>query len=158
MLLLGNSKLICGKCIYDCNACGKKIKPLAILTGDQAYCSGCFRCRNCKRKIKHPRYARTSHGVFCMPCHDELMRQREVSRKMKSRKLPALPGSRTDNEDEESKPGKEDPTTPFLPATPRHWYWKRYEQVATDLYGYQAEVIDGHPIVCIRDRTPISLV
>ncbi|KAK0746971.1 hypothetical protein B0T18DRAFT_326593, partial [Schizothecium vesticola] len=75
-LLLGDGSLICNKCTYDCNACGNKIKDLTILAREQAYCSGCFRCRNCKRKIESLRYAKTLHGVFCMHCHSELMTRR----------------------------------------------------------------------------------
>jgi hypothetical protein len=46
------------------------------LTGDQAFCAQCFRCRNCKRKIENLRYARTSQGIFCMECHESLMARR----------------------------------------------------------------------------------
>ena len=79
LLLLGDGSLICNNCTYSCSACGNKIEDLAILTGDQAFCATCFRCRNCKRKIENLRYARTSHGIFCMNCHESLMaRRREV--------------------------------------------------------------------------------
>ncbi|KAK6346792.1 Rho-type gtpase-activating protein [Orbilia brochopaga] len=76
LLLLGDGSLICNNCTYSCNACGNKIEDLAILTGDQAFCAGCFRCRNCKRKIENLRYARTSQGIFCMSCHESLMARR----------------------------------------------------------------------------------
>ncbi|KAH0538784.1 hypothetical protein FGG08_004616 [Glutinoglossum americanum] len=69
------------KAAESCNACGDKIEDLAILTGDQAFCASCFRCRNCKRKIENLRYARTSQGIFCMSCHETLMaRRRKKSR------------------------------------------------------------------------------
>ncbi|KAI9762064.1 MAG: hypothetical protein M4579_000700 [Chaenotheca gracillima] len=81
LLLLGDGSLICNDCTYSCNACGNKIEDLAILTGDQAFCASCFRCRNCKRKIDNLRYARTSQGIFCMSCHESLMaRRRKKSR------------------------------------------------------------------------------
>ena len=51
LLLLGDGSLICNNCTYSCSACNNKIEDLAILTGDQAFCANCFRCRNCKRKI-----------------------------------------------------------------------------------------------------------
>jgi hypothetical protein len=54
---------------------------LAILTGDQAFCASCFRCRNCKRKIENLRYARTSQGIFCMSCHESLMARRRKKAK-----------------------------------------------------------------------------
>ena len=76
LLLLGDGSLICHDCNYSCNACGNKIEDLAILTGDQAYCASCFKCRNCKRKIENLRYARTSQGIFCMTCHEALMARR----------------------------------------------------------------------------------
>ncbi|CAG8972498.1 hypothetical protein HYALB_00001189 [Hymenoscyphus albidus] len=106
LLLLGDGSLICNNCTYSCSACGNKIEDLAILTGDQAFCATCFRCRNCKRKIENLRYARTSQGIFCMSCHESLMaRRRKKSRaaanaKMKKedqspmlvdKSLPALP-------------------------------------------------------------------
>ncbi|KAG4432532.1 hypothetical protein IFR05_011990 [Cadophora sp. M221] len=104
LLLLGDGSLICNNCTYSCSACGNKIEDLAILTGDQAFCATCFRCRNCKRKIENLRYARTSQGIFCMSCHESLMaRRRKKSRaaaKLKKddqspmlvdKSLPALP-------------------------------------------------------------------
>ena len=85
LLLLGDGSLICNNCTYSCNHCGNKIEDLAILTGDQAFCANCFRCRNCKRKIENLRYARTSQGIFCMSCHESLM----ARRRKKSKKPPA---------------------------------------------------------------------
>jgi len=76
LLLLGDGSLICNNCTYSCSACGNKIEDLAILTGDQAFCANCFKCRNCKRKIDNLRYARTSQGIFCMQCHESLMARR----------------------------------------------------------------------------------
>jgi len=105
LLLLGDGSLICNNCTYSCSACGNKIEDLAILTGDQAFCATCFRCRNCKRKIENLRYARTSHGIFCMNCHESLMarrrkkskaaaqskREKESSPMITDKSLPALP-------------------------------------------------------------------
>ncbi|KAH6659793.1 hypothetical protein BKA67DRAFT_28952 [Truncatella angustata] len=106
LLLLGDGSLICNNCTYSCNACGNKIEDLAILTGDQAFCATCFRCRNCKRKIENLRYARTSQGIFCMSCHESLMarrrkkskaaaqakaREKESSPMIIDKSLPALP-------------------------------------------------------------------
>jgi len=73
LFLLGDGSIICNNCTFSCGACGNKIEDLAILTGDQAFCASCFRCRNCKRKIENLRYARTSQGIFCMDCHESLM-------------------------------------------------------------------------------------
>lgn len=85
LLLLGDGSLICNNCTYSCSACGNKIEDLAILTGDQAFCASCFRCRSCKKKIENLRYARTSQGIFCMECHEGLMaRRRKKSGKSSS--------------------------------------------------------------------------
>jgi hypothetical protein len=82
LLLLGDGSLICNNCTYSCSACNNKIEDLAILTGDQAFCANCFKCRNCKRKIDNLRYARTSQGIFCMSCHESLMARRRKRTKM----------------------------------------------------------------------------
>nr|OQO13830.1 hypothetical protein B0A51_17292 [Rachicladosporium sp. CCFEE 5018]OQO17202.1 hypothetical protein B0A51_15167 [Rachicladosporium sp. CCFEE 5018] len=91
LLLLGDGSLICNNCTYSCNACGNKIEDLAILTGDQAFCASCFRCRNCKRKIENLRYARTSQGIFCMSCHESLMARRR--KKSKGTPRPSAPSA-----------------------------------------------------------------
>ncbi|KAK1985778.1 RhoGAP domain-containing protein [Colletotrichum cereale] len=106
LLLLGDGSLICNNCTYSCSACNNKIEDLAILTGDQAFCATCFRCRNCKRKIENLRYARTSQGIFCMSCHESLMarrrkkskaaaqaksKEKDVSPMITDKSLPALP-------------------------------------------------------------------
>jgi hypothetical protein len=106
LLLLGDGSLICNNCTYSCSACNNKIEDLAILTGEQAFCATCFRCRNCKRKIENLRYARTSQGIFCMACHETLMarrrkktkaaaaakaRDKELSPLITEKSLPALP-------------------------------------------------------------------
>ena len=76
LLLLGDGSLICNNCTYSCSVCNSKIEDLAILTGDQAFCATCFKCRNCKKKIENLKYARTSQGIFCMECHESLMQRR----------------------------------------------------------------------------------
>jgi hypothetical protein len=138
LLLLGDGSLICNNCTYSCSACGNKIEDLAILTGDQAFCATCFRCRNCKRKIENLRYARTSQGIFCMSCHESLMaRRRKKSRAVAQSKLkekdllvdkslPALPpnaipqGAFSPNPD---TPGSVDTDTPTeLSPRPRTGY------------------------------------
>lgn len=92
LLLLGDGSLICNNCTYSCSSCGNKIEDLAILTGDQAFCATCFKCRNCKRKIENLRYARTSQGIFCMSCHESLMARRRKKAKQ-SRQAVAGSGS-----------------------------------------------------------------
>ncbi|KAK2764282.1 Rho-type gtpase-activating protein [Arachnomyces sp. PD_36] len=92
LLLLGDGSLICNDCTYSCSSCGNKIEDLAILTGDQAFCGPCFKCRNCKRKIENLRYARTSQGIFCMDCHESLMarrRKRSARNAAQRQKIPS---------------------------------------------------------------------
>ncbi|RKP31352.1 RhoGAP-domain-containing protein [Metschnikowia bicuspidata] len=94
-LVLGNGCLVCSSCSYNCKQCGKKIDDLAVLTGDNAYCFSCFRCRVCKRKIEDLRYARTSKGLFCMSCHEDLLakKKRELKRKQKEQLLLLRPAT-----------------------------------------------------------------
>ena len=137
LLLLGDGSLICNNCTYSCSSCGNKIEDLAILTGDQAFCANCFKCRNCKKKIENLRYARTSQGIFCMDCHEKiqarrrkrttrntLQRQRLASNNgvQLDKSLPAIPPSQP--ADNNSIPELETPTPEIyseLPAevTPR---------------------------------------
>ena len=129
LLLLGDGNLICHSCTYSCSACGQKIEDLAILTGDQAFCSGCFRGRNCKKKIENLRYARTSQGIFCMLCHETLMARRRKKSKAstktgsvstKEKALPSLPlgvappsAFSPDLTDVETPPSTSYATTPY---------------------------------------------
>ena len=119
LLLLGDGSLICNNCTYSCSACGQKIEDLAILTGDQAYCAGCFKCRNCKKQIENLRYARTSQGMFCMECHDALM----ARRRKKSSKNVRKPSQNPAHLDKSlpSLPPNAVPTTTFSPdhSTPQ---------------------------------------
>ncbi|KAF8249868.1 RhoGAP-domain-containing protein [Wilcoxina mikolae CBS 423.85] len=115
LLLLGDGSLICNSCTYSCTACGNKIEDLAILTGDQAFCAGCFRCRNCKRKIENLKYARTSQGIFCMSCHETLMTRRKKRPKPNQR----TPTSSSNSASPMLALDKSLPSLP-LSARPRH--------------------------------------
>ncbi|TWU70723.1 Rho-type gtpase-activating protein [Metarhizium rileyi] len=108
LLLLGDGSLICNNCTYSCNACGSKIEDLAILTGEQAFCATCFRCRNCKRKIENLRYARTSQGIFCMGCHETLMARRRKKSKT---------ASAVKTRDKENSPSVIEKSLPALPPS-----------------------------------------
>lgn len=123
LLLLGDGSLICSNCTYSCSSCGDKIEDTAILTGDKAYCSNCFRCRNCKMKIENLRYARTSQGIFCMDCHESLMQRRRkkkaaaaaASKKQPSgvkldKSLPSLPPSAIESDPRPSFRDENGPT------------------------------------------------
>lgn len=84
LLVLGNGSLFCTNCSYNCSACHKKIDGMAVLTGEQAFCSSCFRCRNCKKKIEDLQYARTSQGTFCMNCHQTLLARKKKAAALKA--------------------------------------------------------------------------
>jgi len=114
LLLLGDGSLICNNCTYSCSACNNKIEDLAILTGDQAFCANCFRCRNCKRKIDNLRYARTSQGIFCMSCHESLMARRRKNKKANRNPVPASNGL---NKTLPSLPGHDMSAGAFSPST-----------------------------------------
>lgn len=85
-LVLGTGALVCSDCSYTCKSCQKKIYDLAILTGDLAYCADCFKCKSCNKPIDDLKYARTSKGLFCMPCHNMLMEKKKQYEKMKKLK------------------------------------------------------------------------
>lgn len=85
-LVLGTGALVCSDCSYTCKCCGKKIFDLAILTGDLAYCADCFKCKSCDKPIDDLKYARTSKGLFCIPCHNMLMEKKKKYEKMKKLK------------------------------------------------------------------------
>ena len=96
LFLLADWSLICKKCTYSCSVCNVRIENLAIITGDQAFCETCFKCRNCQTKIEDSRYARTSQGIFCMECRESLMLRRRMKALIKGlvpkgKELPALP-------------------------------------------------------------------
>lgn len=55
-----------------------------MLTDDQAFCSSCFRCRNCKKRIDDTQYARTSQGTFCMKCHQTLLARKKRAAALKA--------------------------------------------------------------------------
>ncbi|KAJ5587614.1 uncharacterized protein N7459_003379 [Penicillium hispanicum] len=120
LLLLGDGSLICSNCTYSCNSCGNKIEDLAILTGDQAFCAQCFRCRNCKRKIENLRYARTSQGIFCMDCHESLMQRRRKKKASAAAKRPGGPGVKLDKSLPSLPPGMEE--TRSMDDTPSETY------------------------------------
>ncbi|GMM47880.1 GTPase-activating protein [Pichia kluyveri] len=85
-LVLGTGALVCSDCSYTCKSCEKKIYDLAILTGDLAYCADCFKCKACKKPIDDLKYARTSKGLFCIPCHNMLIEKKKKYEKMKKLK------------------------------------------------------------------------
>lgn len=104
-LVLGTGALVCSDCSYTCKSCEKKIYDLAILTGDLAYCADCFKCKSCNKPIDDLKYARTSKGLFCMPCHNMLMEKKKKYEKLK--KLKAAREKSLKKQREEQKKSEE---------------------------------------------------
>lgn len=71
ILLLSDGHPICGQCNYSCQICGLPILEEAIMTGDESYHASCFTCRSCNNRIEELVFAKTSQGIYCMPCHNE---------------------------------------------------------------------------------------
>ncbi|KAN0061207.1 Rho-type gtpase-activating protein [Thecaphora frezii] len=71
ILLLSDGHPICGDCNYSCNICNLPIMEEAIMTGDESYHASCFTCRACHSKIEELVFAKTSQGIYCMPCHNQ---------------------------------------------------------------------------------------
>ena len=171
LLLLGDGSLICNSCTYSCSACGNKIEDLAILTGDQAFCANCFRCRNCKGKIENLRYARTSQGIFCMACHESLMaRRRKKAREAKSsannsnnstpavldKSLPALPPNAASNRQNSSgTPDGDTPSDSYV-ATPSETSPK-VKSHAHKRPSPETSKRDYSPVTRKRDYSPASV-
>ncbi|KAI0771795.1 hypothetical protein BC629DRAFT_1583291 [Irpex lacteus] len=71
LLLLSDGSPVCADCSYCCNVCGQPILDEAIMTGEDSYHAHCFNCRVCKKRIDELVFAKTSQGIYCMPCHNE---------------------------------------------------------------------------------------
>lgn len=41
------------------------------MTGEDSYHAHCFNCKVCKKRIDELVFAKTSQGIYCMPCHSE---------------------------------------------------------------------------------------
>jgi hypothetical protein len=73
------------------------------MTGEDSYHAHCFNCRVCKKRIDELVFAKTSQGIYCMPCHNERVarsrkhhERREKEKREKERKAAAAtqgPGS-----------------------------------------------------------------
>ena len=58
------------------------------MTGDDSYHAHCFNCKVCKKRIEELVFAKTSQGIYCMPCHTERVARskRHLERKERERK------------------------------------------------------------------------
>jgi hypothetical protein len=89
-LLLNDGSLTCARCSSNCTACGNKIEDLAnaLLTIDnEAFCTGCFKCRSCRRDMQKLQYARTKQGFFCWTCYQAI---KERKRKIEERTIDSV--------------------------------------------------------------------
>ncbi len=41
------------------------------MTGEESYHAACFTCRSCHNRIEELVFAKTSQGIYCMPCHNQ---------------------------------------------------------------------------------------
>lgn len=68
------------------------------MTGDESYHASCFACRACRRHITELVFAKTSHGIYCMACHNERVARSKRLRKQgtaKPREAPAKEKEKT---------------------------------------------------------------
>ncbi|KAG1147189.1 hypothetical protein G6F37_006041 [Rhizopus arrhizus] len=84
LLLLENGKPVCDNCSYNCTECNKIIRDEAIMTGENAYHSDCFKCISCKNKIEDLIFTQTKKGIYCSICYES----RKASRKNKVKPTP----------------------------------------------------------------------
>ncbi|KDN50825.1 RhoGAP-domain-containing protein [Tilletiaria anomala UBC 951] len=71
ILILSDGHPVCAACSYSCQICGLSIVEEAIMTGDESYHAACFTCRSCHNRIEELVFAKTSQGIYCMPCHNQ---------------------------------------------------------------------------------------
>ncbi|PFH46386.1 hypothetical protein AMATHDRAFT_7881 [Amanita thiersii Skay4041] len=82
LLLLSDGSPVCANCTYCCTICHQAINDEAIMAGEDSFHAHCFKCKICKNRIDELTYARTSHGIYCMECHnDRVARNRRHAQK-----------------------------------------------------------------------------
>ncbi|KZO95564.1 RhoGAP-domain-containing protein [Calocera viscosa TUFC12733] len=92
LLILADGSPVCMDCTYQCAACGLPIQDEAVMTGDLTYHSNCFKCQQCQKKIEDLVFAKTNHGIYCMPCHNEkAARSRRAMERRKSKRRKERP-------------------------------------------------------------------
>ncbi|GAA5798598.1 hypothetical protein EDC94DRAFT_532610 [Helicostylum pulchrum] len=82
LLLLDDGRPVCDNCSYNCTACQKVIKDEAIMTGEKAYHSSCFKCIACKKSIEDLIFTQTAKGIYCTKCYD-IRKAEKIRRKNK---------------------------------------------------------------------------
>lgn len=110
LLLLSDGQPVCSNCSYKCSVCHQPILDEAIMTGDDSYHAHCFKCRSCHNRIDELMFAKTSHGIYCMKCHNQrVARSRRHAQKQKERENAALAGGASNSH---GAPTTEQPPAP----------------------------------------------
>lgn len=116
LLLLSDGQPVCSNCSYKCSVCHQPILDEAIMTGDDSYHAHCFKCRSCNNRIDELMFAKTSHGIYCMKCHNQrVARSRRHAQKQKERENSVAGGGSNSH----GVPTKQ-PPTPHGNAPPGH--------------------------------------
>jgi Rho-type GTPase-activating protein 1/2 len=91
LLLLSDGQPVYSNCSYNCSVCHQPILDNAIMTSDDSCLAHCFKCRSCHNRIDELMFAKTSHRIYCMKCHNQCVaRSRCHAQKQKERENAAL--------------------------------------------------------------------
>ncbi|KAF1798645.1 hypothetical protein FB192DRAFT_1392542 [Mucor lusitanicus] len=83
LLLLDDGRPVCDNCSYTCVACSQIIRDEAIMTGEKAYHSSCFKCISCDKTIDDLIFTQTAKGIYCTACN-EIRKAEKSSKKAKA--------------------------------------------------------------------------
>ncbi|KDQ15273.1 hypothetical protein BOTBODRAFT_31930 [Botryobasidium botryosum FD-172 SS1] len=165
LLLLSDGSPVCTNCSYHCSVCKQTILDEAIMTGDESYHAACFTCRTCTRRIEELVFAKTSHGIYCMDCHNERVarsrrhaeakRNRNKNGRRERRDRPRDAGT-PQSTDASTLPLPPSPSSPVDPSAETNWAstitapaTKRYSMIQMPTSGIDASVrkplADSHP-------------
>ncbi|KAI8883425.1 RhoGAP-domain-containing protein [Backusella circina FSU 941] len=120
LLLLDDGRPVCDNCSYSCVLCHQVIRDEAIMTGDKAYHTECFKCSSCKNKIDDLIFTQTTKGIFCTKCYElrkeEKMRRRNNNNNKSDTKqlhLPTPTRSRNNSIDKDNNSTKNKQSSDF---------------------------------------------
>ena len=70
LFLFDDGSPACFNCTYRCSVCKVRTTYLTIVVGMQAFCETCFKCGDCKGKIRlvHGASVATSNGFYWFKC------------------------------------------------------------------------------------------
>ena len=73
LFLFDDGSPACFNCSYRCSVCKVRTTYLTIVVGMQAFCETCFKCGDCKGKIRlRGNIASTSDGFYWLKCTGSL--------------------------------------------------------------------------------------